>query len=234
MAIVGGLLILYREIRTLTRGDIAAAFTNARSVIDLQRWVGLSFEDEIQRWALASPAVITALNHYYVWMHFPVAIALLLWMYWFKGDAYRGVRNQMAVVTFAALVVHLAFPLAPPRLMPGFVDTMRRFGPTIYPVDLLEGTANQIAAMPSLHFGWALIAALAVIRHSRSRFRHIAAVHPAIMTLTIIATANHWWLDAVAALMIIIGVVAVQRQRSRILCLPSRFNRRRRPSSARC
>lgn len=234
LALVGGLLILYREVRTLTRGDIRDAFANARSVIDLQRWVGLSFEDEIQRWALASPTAIRALNHYYVWMHFPVAIGLLLWMYRFKNSDYRAVRNQLAVVTFAALALHLAFPLAPPRLMPGFVDTMRRFGPTIYPADLLEGTANQIAAMPSLHFGWSLIAALAVIRHSRHRIRHVAVIHPVVMTLTIIATANHWWLDALAAMVIIIGVALVQRHRSQATRLLLGLTRQRRPSSVRC
>ena len=69
----------------------------------------------------------------------------------------------MAFVTFVALVIHLVFPLAPPRMMTGFVDTMREFGPNIYPKNALDGAANQIAAMPSLHFGWAMIAAIAVI-----------------------------------------------------------------------
>ena len=69
----------------------------------------------------------------------------------------------MAFVTFAALIIHVAFPLAPPRWMPGFVDTMSEFGPGIYPRNALDGAANQIAAMPSLHFGWAMIAAIAVI-----------------------------------------------------------------------
>lgn len=234
IAIVAGLLIVYREIRTVTRGDIRDAFANARAVLDLQRWVGLTFEDELQRWVLGHPEIVRVLNNYYVWMHFPVAIALLLWLYWFRAGAYRRVRNQMAVVTFAALVVHLAFPLAPPRLMPGFVDTMRRFGPSIYPADLLEGAANQIAAMPSLHFGWAVIAAIAVVRHGRSPLRYLVVVHPVVMTLTILATANHWWLDAAVALAIIATVEIAQRRRQWTQGLRVVISRRRRPSSARC
>lgn len=233
-ALVAGLLIVYREIRTVTRGDIGDAFANARAVLDLQGWVGLTFEDELQRWVLGHPAIIRVLNNYYVWMHFPVAIALLVWLYWSSASAYRAVRNQMAIVTFAALAVHLAFPLAPPRLMPGFVDTMRRFGPSIYPADLLEGAANQIAAMPSLHFGWSVIAAVAVMRHGHGRIRHVIMIHPIMMTLTILATANHWWLDAAAALAIIVATEMVQRGRQWADALLGPITRRRPPSSARC
>ena len=123
----------------------------------------------------------------------------------------------MAVVTFVALVIHVAYPLAPPRMMPGFVDTMFRYGPSIYTRNTLEGAANQIAAMPSLHFGWAVIAAMAVVQVNRSRWRYVAVLHPFLMGTAIVATANHWWVDAAAAGLIIFFCWAVAKVVSRLL-----------------
>jgi hypothetical protein len=136
---------------------------------------------------------------------------MLLWLYLRHPDRYRPFRNLMAVVTFAALVIHLVFPLAPPRMMTGFVDTMREFGPSIYPKNILDGAANQIAAMPSLHFGWAMIAAIAVITVLRTPWRWLALLHPTLMVLAIIATGNHWWIDAAAAGAIVVGVAMCSR-----------------------
>ncbi len=211
IAICGSLLMAYRTIRTVNRTDLGTAFANARDIVRFERWIGLPFEDNLQGFLLDHPTLIKMLNHYYIWFHFPAAIGLLLWLYLRHHDRYRPVRNLMAFVTFAALVIHLLYPLAPPRMYPGFVDTMHEFGPSIYPRNALDGAANQIAAMPSLHFGWAMIEAMAVVSVLRSRWRWLIVVHPALMTLAIIATANHWWIDAAAAALLILAAVAVWR-----------------------
>jgi hypothetical protein len=211
IAICGGLLVAYRSIRLFTKSDLRVAFANAREIISFETWLGLPFEDDLQQFLLDHPAIIKLLNHYYIWFHFPVAIALLLWLYLRHASEYRFVRNLMAFVTFAALIIHLVFPLAPPRMMAGFVDTMQTFGPNIYSPNALDGAANQIAAMPSLHFGWAMIEAIAVIMVLSSRWRFLILVHPTLMALAIIATANHWWIDAAAAGVLIVAVFAVYR-----------------------
>jgi uncharacterized membrane protein len=98
------------------------------------------------------------------------------------------------------MVIHALYPLAPPRMVPGlgFVDTVAQFGPTVYSSgSVTADEANRLAAMPSLHAGWALLVAIAVVSASRHPWRWWVMLHPALMTLTIIATANHWWLDAV-------------------------------------
>ena len=112
--------------------------------------------------------------------------------------------------TFSALVIHVAFPLAPPRMFDemGFVDTLQKHGPKIYDAEAISNTANQIAAMPSLHVGWALIGAWAIIKASTSRWRWIAALHPAGMTAAVVLTANHWWLDAIIAALLVAVVWA--------------------------
>ena len=211
IAICGGLLIVYRAIRGFSKGDLSAAFANARDIISFEKWLGMPFENDVQQWLLDHPTIIKLLNHYYIWFHFPAAIALLLWLFVRHADRYRTYRNLMAFATFAALVIHLVYPLAPPRMIPGFVDTMRQFGPNIYPASALEGAANQIAAMPSLHFGWAMIEAIAVIAVLKSHWRWLILIHPSIMLLAIIATANHWWIDAAAAAILIVAAMGVSR-----------------------
>jgi hypothetical protein len=208
IAICGGLLMLYRSIRLVTKTDLRTAFANANDIVAFESWLGMPFEDNLQQFLLDHPTIIQGLNYYYVGFHFPTAIALLLWLYLWHPPDYRPIRNLMAFVTFAALVIHLVFPLAPPRMMVGFVDTMEVYGPNIYPPNAAAGTANQIAAMPSLHFGWAAIVAFAVIVVLKSRWRYLIIAHPVLMILSIIATANHWWIDAAAAaVIIIVGVV---------------------------
>ena len=207
----GALLVVYRAIRTFAKNDMRTAFANSKNVIAFESWLGLPFEDNLQGFLLDHPTLIRMLNHYYILFHFPTAIALLLWLYLRHPDRYLPFRNLMAVVTFAALVIHLVFPLAPPRMMTGFVDTMREFGPNIYPKNILDGAANQIAAMPSLHFGWAMIAAIAVITVLDTKWRWLVILHPTLMVLSIIATGNHWWIDAAAAAAIILGVVMISR-----------------------
>jgi len=217
LAICGGLFIAYRTIRVFTRTDLRAAFANARDIVRLEQWLGLPFEDNLQAFLLDHPTIIKLLNHYYVWFHFPTVIALLLWLYLRHPGRYRPVRNLLAFVTFAALLIHLVFPLAPPRMMTGFgfVDTMQIFGPSIYPQNALQGAANQIAAMPSLHFGWALIEAIAVVMTLTSRWRYVVIAHPVLMTLAIIATGNHWWIDAAAAAFLVLAGIGGWRVAAR-------------------
>jgi len=117
----------------------------------------------------------------------------------------------MVITTMSALAMHVAFPLAPPRWFPdlGFVDTLQTFGPRVYDSETVTATANQIAAMPSLHVGWALCIAWAVIISSSRRWRWLIIAHPIVMTFAVVLTANHWWLDALAAGVLVILAIRI-------------------------
>src|SRR6202012_1329466 len=111
----------------------------------------------------------------------------------------------------ASLITQLA-PVAPPRLLPGtgLVDTAIRYGQFVYSWD--GGfNADQYSAMPSVHVGWALIVAIAVITASRSRWRWLAAVYPALTLLIVVVTANHFWLDGIVAGLLVVAVMTLQR-----------------------
>ena len=90
----------------------------------------------------------------------------------------------------------------------GFVDTLRVYGPSIYSRDVTASAANQLAAMPSLHFAWSVLVAAGVVWVLRSRWRIVVLLHPVITLLAIVATANHYWLDAAVG-GVLVGITLV-------------------------
>lgn len=212
VGLVAALLSLYRLGRYLSRDQVASAFDNARAVHSFESHLGLAIEADVQRVVLEHHWLISFLNQYYVRAHFPVTIAFLVVAYVRAPDIYRHMRSLFVSVTGLGLVLHALYPLAPPRMMPGFIDTVARYGPAIYERSDVASVANQYAAMPSMHFGWAALVAYGVVRASRRPWRWLAVAHPAITLVAITATANHYWLDAaVAGLLIGVGVLVANR-----------------------
>jgi hypothetical protein len=199
LVIVTAGFLTYRWCRLFTRDENRQAMRNARRVIDFERALGVFGEQSVQQWALASRVVVDVLNRYYVSVHFPITIVFLVWVYFRHFAAYSFIRTWFALVTLTALAIHVGFPLAPPRMTPGFVDTLQEFGPRVYAADPRRSVANQFAAMPSLHFGWALMLASSVIAIKRTRRSIIIVLHPLMTLFAIVATGNHYWLDAIAA-----------------------------------
>jgi hypothetical protein len=195
-AVLGALFLAYKAVRLAVAGRVEVAFHNAHHVLGFERDLHLAMEHGLQKLVLHSTGLIVALNRYYVSMHFMTMAAFLLWLFFVHRDHYPHVRRLLVASTAIALLIHTVFPLAPPRMLPGFVDTMARYGPNAYASAQVRALANQHAAMPSVHFMWAVIVAYGVIVASSSRFRWIAIVHPFITFVAIVATANHFWLDA--------------------------------------
>ena len=203
----------YRQARSIARDQGAEAFENARRVVDLEQHLNVFSERAAQRIAMHHDAVIWALNHYYVKVHFPLTTAFALWMLLRHRDSYRWIRTWLVTVTLAALVIHVAFPLAPPRMLPahGFIDTLRANGLHIYSADPNRSVANQFAAMPSLHFGWSVIVAagfVSVRRTALSRRVRSSGDHPHCDRRE---TANHYWIDAWVAVVLVVGTLLVGR-----------------------
>lgn len=209
LLLIGG-LAAYRAVRLLVKDEIDVAFANSERVINFQQTLGILNEMHLQELIVSSDASIWLLNRYYFFAHFLGTAIWVVWMYTRHYEHYGRVRRVLFGTTFSALVIHVAFPLAPPRWFPdmGFVDTLQEHGPKIYDAEAISNTANQIAAMPSLHVGWALIGAWAIIKASTSQWRWIAALHPAGMTAAVVLTANHWWLDAIIAALLVAVVWA--------------------------
>ena len=199
------LFVGYRLARLAIAGHDDLAIANAWQVWDVERLMHLPDEETLQDWVLQWPDVLKAANWYYVIVHFPVTLAFLTWG-WLRRPPpeYRWARRLIISLTAFALVLHTAMPLAPPRMLSslGFLDTMAAFGPSAYDGGAAT-VANQFAAMPSLHVGWALLIAVVVIRTARTRWRWLIIAHPVLTTLVVVVTANHDWIDALVAALLL-------------------------------
>ncbi|TDD28608.1 inositol phosphorylceramide synthase [Actinomadura sp. KC06] len=203
------LFAFYKWGRTLVEHGPAQAMANAAWLWDFERsW--LPNEVDFQQWALGWDHTALLANVYYVGVHFPGTALLLVWLYVRHRSSYGRVRNELVALTAAGLLVHMLFPLAPPRLAEiGAIDTMLTVGPSAYPAGAAEGIANQYAAMPSLHIGWAILVAVAVVRVSRSRWRWVIAMHAPITVFVVVVTANHYWTDGIVAAALLAGAMAL-------------------------
>jgi hypothetical protein len=219
-----GLFLVYRIGRQAITGQNDLAIANAWHVWGVERALRFPDEETFQDWTLRWPDLLRAANWYYVVVHFPATLAFLAWG-WLRRppSEYLWARRLIITLTALALVLHVAMPLAPPRMLAslGFVDTMAAFGPSAYSSDTSTIT-NQFAAMPSLHVGWALLISVVVIRTARSSWRWVTIAHPVLTTLVVVVTANHYWIDAVVAALLL-GLV--------LLIMPRPDKAKSRPAS---
>ena len=194
----------YAAVRGITVGDLTTATRNAVAIIDLQRSLGLPSEAAVQRALLDHRWLLRGANLYYIGVHFPATLLFLAWAWLRHPTHYVRIRNALVVTTGVGLVVHVVYPLKPPRMMNGFVDTAAVLGPDPYELSI-SGGANQLAAMPSLHVGWALLVAIGVIAIGTTNARWLAVLHPIVTLAVVVVTANHYWVDAVVAVAIVLA-----------------------------
>jgi hypothetical protein len=192
-------LLLYLAVRIVTEGSRAAAFRNARRIIDLEAVLGLRWEHGLQHVVLAHEWLLDVANWIYVWGHWPVLAASVLWLNRRRPAAYRVVRNALFVSGAIGLLVFAFFPVAPPRFVDaGLLDTVVRYSEgykALQPPSLV----NQFAAVPSFHFGWSLLVCGTLAANVRPlRARVLIAAMPVAMAFAVVATANHFVLDVAA------------------------------------
>ncbi|MEU6878455.1 phosphatase PAP2 family protein [Streptomyces sp. NPDC046712] len=214
LLLVTALFLVYKFGRLFANGHELRAFHNADRVWNAERAVHLPGEGSVQALLMHGEPLVRAANTYYAAVHFPATIAFLAWLYWRRPEHYLWSRRVLALLTAAALALHLLMPLAPPRMLAatGLVDTARVYGPSVYGASPeTDSMANQFAAMPSLHFGWAVMVAIGLIVATRGRWRWLWLLHPLLTLLVIVGTANHYWFDALAAAALLALALAAVR-----------------------
>ena len=189
---------LYRLIRGEVADRVGVAFENARHIVGVERSLGLFGEPAVHRWAEAHEWISDAASWMYVNSHFAITTFALAFLYLRRTEHFYFVRNMFMVAMGIALVGYLLFPTAPPRLMPelGFTDSVAHF--TGVDADTAGALVNPYAAVPSMHVAFALMLAFPMARSARHGVvRVLWLAYPAVVTFVVVATANHWWFDAV-------------------------------------
>lgn len=214
IAIFALALLVYQGSRALVIGDPSTAFENAAGIIHWEKSSGLFFETSIQQWILAHVELTEVLNYFYMYAHWTVTPLFFIWLYKRRARVYPYVRNAFLATNAIALVVFMLYPVAPPRLAgvsEGFVDTLHNVSDIDLHGGVFSGWFNPHAAVPSMHFGYALMIGMVGIVLLRSwPLRLVALAYPVAVFITITGTANHYVIDAVAGgLAVAIGFIAV-------------------------
>jgi hypothetical protein len=205
VALVLAGVLVYFGVRGWTHGIVDQATSNARLLLRLERSTGLYVEPWLQSPVRDSHIFTTVMNWVYIWGHWPVIVATLLWLVLRHPSGYRLTRNAMLISGAVGLVVFALFPVAPPRLAdPGLIDTITAYSNS-YRVLQPPGFVNQYAAMPSLHVGWDLLIGLAILAHARWLWlRVIGVLLPLLMSFAVLATANHYVVDVAAGVALVL------------------------------
>lgn len=201
LAVVAVLYALWQLAGGLAKApsSTAAALRRARWIQHTEHRLWLPSEHSTQRLILGHRVLVESANLYYAAMHLTTMGAFLLWLFIRHRDRYRPIRQVMAWSTLGCLLVQF-MPVAPPRMLPGIVDTGLKYGQSVYSNGL---PIDQLSAMPSVHVAWAVIIGWYVWRVSPSRWRFVGPLHAVTMIFVVVVTGNHWWLDGIVATAIV-------------------------------
>ncbi len=190
----------------------AGAYAHATGLWHFERRIGLPNEASVQQLVLDWPRLVDLANLHYQVGYVASLVGSLLWLYVRHPRHYLWYRRFLTLVTGLGLLGQIFYPMAPPRLLPGdgVVDTGQIYGHAVFgPVG--TGLANQFAAMPSLHVGWAVVVAVGAVVVLRSPWRWLFVLHPILTLAVVVVTGNHYWTDGIVASIIVFVAAWVAR-----------------------
>ena len=197
LALVLGALFAYMAVRFVTKGQQREAIAHARSLLHLEQLFGIDWERGAQSTIVHRPNWKYFFNTVYVWAYWPMVI-LTLMLFWRRDrHRYQLFRDALFISGAVGLVMFALYPVAPPRMLDGFTDTVAQVSRQHF-VAHPTGLANEYAALPSFHAGWFVLAA-SMIAYGARRFisRLVMVLLSALMSFAVVITANHYVVDVV-------------------------------------
>jgi PAP2 superfamily protein len=204
VAIVLAAVWSYEVLRRAMQPNWPAALAHAREIGSWERAAHVRIEAPLQQAFLHAPELVRAMNVFYLAGHFVLTGVFFCWLYRRSRPGFRIFRNGFLAATALALAAHWAFPTAPPRLAGvGLVDTVRQLSGIDIGSRSSSAFSNPVAAVPSLHVGWALGLGLGLAIYVRSpAYKLVGALYPFAVALTVVVTGNHFVLDAIAGIVV--------------------------------
>jgi hypothetical protein len=200
-AIIAALYTIWQLAGNLSIMGTSGALSRASWIQRFEHTLHLPSERSVQDLVINHAVLVQGMNLYYASMHFGILFVFLLWLFVRHRDQYGAVRTTLALSTLVCLAISFV-PVAPPRVLgDGIVDTALQYGQSVYGGAL---SADQLAAMPSVHVLWAVTVAYYAMKIGTSRWRYLGPLHAAITIFVVVATGNHWWLDGIVAVMVLV------------------------------
>ncbi|KAF6234614.1 hypothetical protein HO173_007240 [Letharia columbiana] len=209
-----------------TKSIIEVAQAHGLTILEFEQFSWASFlfpikEHNVQHWFMQGHQdALTVLNRAYALIHIPGTVGFIAWYYYIapSHSTFATIRRTLTLTNLFAFLTFTLYPCMPPRLLPpeyGFLDSVRHDKATS--IWMSGNFVNSLAAMPSMHFGYAFVIGCTMIYHAgifrrslekgetkkscfwKSIYCLIGLGYPSMILVTIVATANHYWMDALMA-----------------------------------
>ena len=203
VAITAGIMVVYFLIRGIRPEATDQSVARSLALIRFEQRADLFWEVRLQQLFIGWDFLMHIANLVYAWGHYPVMLAIAVWLAFKDPVRFRFIRNVLLVSAFAGLVTYWLLPAAPPRLMElhgydfGFIDTVHSAASNVHYFQ--PGPfVNDYAALPSFHFGWIALSSAAIWSNSRNRLVRAGAVAMSVvMWWAITVTGNHYFFDMI-------------------------------------
>jgi membrane-associated phospholipid phosphatase len=218
-----GAYYCYRIVRGVTDGSGSIAYQNARDLIGIERALGIFIEPTVQAWTQAQGWLMDSACWLYLNCHFTITIAILVYIYLVNNSSFYFIRNMFMIAMAIALIGYAAYPTAPPRFMSelGFSDSVAQYTGVAADATSVNLLFNPFAAVPSMHVAFALMLGGPLAWMAKRRWvKALWLIYPVAVTFAVIATANHFTLDAVfgavTAALAVLGALLIARIQQKV------------------
>src|SRR3954452_9798752 len=191
--------LLYSAARFVTVGDLPSAQAHAHWIVGVESDLHVGVENSVQH-AFAGGWTMWVLNHLYLAAQLIVLPGSLIYLYHRSTQLYERLRNTILATWLLSLPVYALYPVAPPRLANvGLLDTISESSMFGLTGGLTTSFYNQLAAVPSLHVGFAVAIGIAISAALHNRvLKLVALLWGPLIGLAVVATGNHFVFDMAA------------------------------------
>ncbi|NUS72656.1 MAG: phosphatase PAP2 family protein [Corynebacteriales bacterium] len=144
--------------------------------------------------------------------HFVAAMTVAVVLYLRSRALWTAFMRRFLFLTAAGLLTYFVYPAAPPWWASKFgyiTEHVERTSGRGWGAIGLQGTgkmlgagqamSNPVAAMPSLHSGWAMLIIAFFLPFVRKRWWPLLFAYPLSMTFTLVYTGDHYIIDVLVA-----------------------------------
>jgi PAP2 superfamily protein len=203
--------LLVRHLVVNEKGKHLAA-RNAECLVNVEKRLGIHVEPELQALLLPRRRLVAILNVAYVTLNVGLTVGWLIRLFRRRHPGFHRFRRAAVLATLGAQPVFLFFPVAPPRTLDHFVDTIADVSGVDLDTGLIAKLYDPIAAMPSIHVTYAVVTAAGIAETSDSALaRLLAPAYPPLVAAVVFVTANHYVLDAIAGAALGLGALRLAR-----------------------
>jgi len=216
LAVIAFLGWIYDWLQDLAPVRLGLALRNGQAILSFEERLHISPEKYLDHWLAHHYWLAYVSSDFYDNAIFVFTAALAIWLWWRRPDIYRPLRNDLVLANLIGFGVFWLVPVAPPRMLPGFIDVVEKVGGLGSWHDTLISHADQLAAMPSMHLAWAVWCSIVLWRlagNSSWRWAALAVgvAYPLATAWVVLATANHYLMDVLAgAACTVVSLVIVE------------------------